>query len=242
MNSNSGTYSCQWGVLVPDRCHLNVDTEQCPGSPGAGSPEDNWCSAFSEEDCEERSNACQANASICWKPDDFNFGNCTQIPRNPNGTCPEGSWEDQITCQQRIEPTSSVATPTPLPITPLVTRPPAPPYPTFSPCEFAADGEKGQCNSCLKKPGVYTAIGCIPTSPGAFVTNILVFAMGMAGGLAFLIMLYGAFVIITAGGNPEKVAGGQQTITAAVMGLLTIMFAAVILNIIGIQIIQIPGF
>lgn len=116
----------------------------------------------------------------------------------------------------------------------------APPYPPFNLCEYSSEAD--ECNACIKRPGVWTAIGCIPNNSEEVIVSLIKFAMGMAGGIAFLIMLYGSFVIVTAGGNPEKVAGGQQTITAAAMGLLTIIFAAVILNIIGVQIIQIPGF
>lgn len=121
-----------------------------------------------------------------------------------------------------------------------------PEYPTFNMCHFAKTNPE-DCLACVgDKPndpiGIWTAIGCIPTNPTSLITGIIKLAMGMAGGIAFLIMLFGAFTIITAGGNPEKMAGGQQTITAAVMGLFTILFAAVILNIVGIQIIQIPGF
>jgi len=116
----------------------------------------------------------------------------------------------------------------------------APPYPPFNPCTFSS--EAGNCNDCINnKKGVWTALGCIPSNSNELIVGLIKFAMGMAGGIAFLIMLYGTFVIITASGNPEKVAGGQQTITSAIVGLLTIMFAAIILNIIGIQIIQIPG-
>lgn len=235
---NNGTFECEWGVYASDRCHLKVDTEQCSNAPGFGSPEDNWCATFTtEEECQGKNNACNPTAGICWTPDDFNANRCKRIPSNPDGSCPNGSFAYEIECNRMLQPTSSIATPTPLPITPLPT---APPYPPFNPCTFSS--EAGNCNDCVDNKGVWTALGCIPSNSNELIVGLIKFAMGMAGGIAFLIMLYGTFVIITASGNPEKVAGGQQTITAAVMGLLTIIFAAVILNIIGVQIIQIPGF
>jgi hypothetical protein len=43
-------------------------------------------------------------------------------------------------------------------------------------------------------------------------------------------------------GNPEQVKGAREQLTAAIIGLLFIIFSLVILQIIGVNILKIPGF
>lgn len=92
------------------------------------------------------------------------------------------------------------------------------------------------------KQGVLTAIGCIPTEPSAFVQGFIKVAIGAGGGIALLLMIYGAFQMITSAGNPDGVKKGSEQITSAVIGLLFIIFAVMLLKIIGVDILQIPGF
>lgn len=91
-------------------------------------------------------------------------------------------------------------------------------------------------------PGFITAIGCIHTNPTKLVEDILKFVLGIGGGLAFLLMLVGAFQMLTSAGNPDHLNAGRERITSAVIGLLLIIFAVLILQIIGVDILQIPGF
>ncbi len=91
-------------------------------------------------------------------------------------------------------------------------------------------------------PGIRTAIGCIHTSPKGFVKDFLTFAVGIAGGLAFLMMLLGAFQMLTSAGNPETLQAGRERFTNAVIGLMIIIFAVLLLQIIGFGILRIPGF
>ena len=43
-------------------------------------------------------------------------------------------------------------------------------------------------------------------------------------------------------GNPEQVKGAREQLTAAIIGLLFIIFSLVILQVIGFNILRIPGF
>lgn len=90
--------------------------------------------------------------------------------------------------------------------------------------------------------GVSTAIGCIPTEPTALVQGIIKVAIGAGGGIALLLMIYGAFLMITSAGNPDGVKKGHEQITSAVIGLLFIIFAVMLLKVVGVDILQIPGF
>jgi len=90
--------------------------------------------------------------------------------------------------------------------------------------------------------GMVTALGCIPTKPDKFVIWFLQKAIGLGGGIAFLLIIWGAFTIITSAGNPEKLNNGKEIIVSAVSGLLMIIFSVVLLKIIGVDILGIPGF
>lgn len=91
-------------------------------------------------------------------------------------------------------------------------------------------------------PAVATAIGCIHTNPAEFTKDLMKFVIGISGGLAFLMMLLGAFQILTSSGNPETLQAGRERLTSAIIGLLIVIFAILLLQIIGVGILDIPGF
>lgn len=89
-----------------------------------------------------------------------------------------------------------------------------------------------------------TAIGCIPvlSSKEAFLGFILKWTIGIGGGIAFLLIIYAGFMLMTAQGNPERIQAGKELMTSAISGLILLIFSIVILRIIGIDILGIPGF
>ena len=101
---------------------------------------------------------------------------------------------------------------------------------------------QSSCRACANRGGYWSGIGCIPISIDLLVASLLSLAVTIAGGSALLITLYGAFTITTSTGNPERLKNGQEMITAAITGLLFIIFSVAILQFIGIQILQIPDF
>src|SRR3989344_797718 len=109
-------------------------------------------------------------------------------------------------------------------------------------CQFVAGTNHDTCESCFNSAGVYTAFGCIKTNPQQFVADVLKLAIGIAGGIAFLMIIYGGFTIMTSSGNPEKLTNGKEIIISAIARLLLIVFSVVILKIIGVDILGIPGF
>jgi hypothetical protein len=74
------------------------------------------------------------------------------------------------------------------------------------------------------------------------VNEILAYAMGIGGVVAFILIIVGAFQIILSAGNPDRVKAGKEMITSALAGLFLIIFSVLILRIIGWDILQIPGF
>lgn len=94
------------------------------------------------------------------------------------------------------------------------------------------------------KTGINTAIGCIHVLGGqaAALNDILKWATGVGGGIAFLLMLYAGFMIMTAQGNPERLKAGQELLTSAIAGLIMLIFSVFILKFIGIDILGLDKF
>ena len=120
-------------------------------------------------------------------------------------------------------------------------------------CEqLGKEGDKNydNCNACFlgegkyvdNGPGSWTALGCIPTDTAGFVKWLLGPFMGIAGGIAFLLILKGGYQIMFSQGNPESITDGRDTIVAAVSGLVVIILSVAILEIIGVDILDLPGF
>jgi hypothetical protein len=96
--------------------------------------------------------------------------------------------------------------------------------------------------------GFDTAIGCVPfvNSSGEANTNsiaafFLKWGLGVAGGVAFVLMVFAAFQIMTSSGDPRRLQAGKELLTSAIAGLLLIIFSVYILRIVGVDILKIPG-
>ena len=89
---------------------------------------------------------------------------------------------------------------------------------------------------------VNTGLGTIQDTPGALALWVITRGIGVGGGLAFLLSLWGGLTILFSSGNPEKINEGKQIITSAISGLLFIIFSVVILRFIGVDILGIPGW
>jgi len=126
-------------------------------------------------------------------------------------------------------------------LVPVFAQTPTPGIDRSKECEYAFGGEKDKCLACVKKGSAWTVLGCLPIEPTGFSTFILRFAIGIGGGIAFLMMLAGAFTVITSRGDPERLKQGKRTITKAAIGLLVIIFAIFILRIVGQELLGLPG-
>lgn len=105
-----------------------------------------------------------------------------------------------------------------------------------------SDYEKNFAKNNPQLFGIQTAIGCVPTEPTQFILAVSRLATGMGGGIALLLMIVGAFKMITSAGNPDSVKAGSEQITSAIIGLLFIIFAVLLLKVIGVDILALPGF
>lgn len=103
------------------------------------------------------------------------------------------------------------------------------------PCgEVAADG------TCA---GVNTGLSASPVlvEPQSFITFIMGILLSISGGIALLIIIYAGYKMMTSRGNPEAVKGARDLITSAIIGLIFLIFSLIILEVIGVDILQVPG-
>lgn len=117
----------------------------------------------------------------------------------------------------------------------------------FDYCKQANPADKEACAACFGPPGaptgkIWTGIGCIGTTTPEIVRSLLTIGLGLSGGVVLLSILAGAFMLATSAGEPKKIQEAQEMISAAVIGLLFVIFSAIILRFIGVSILHIPGF
>ncbi len=84
---------------------------------------------------------------------------------------------------------------------------------------------------------VQTALGSIPTTEVGLAGWVLGTATKVAGGVAFLLMLYGGFLFLTSAGDPNKLQEATDIIMSAIAGLLMIIFSTFLLRLIGVDIL-----
>lgn len=107
----------------------------------------------------------------------------------------------------------------------------APPHPP--PCLT-----KGPDGKCL---AVDTAVGGIDTDPASFIKKLFAILLSLSGGVALILIIISGYRLMTSSGNPEKVQAAQETLTSAIVGLLFVLFSLVILEVIGVDLLRIPG-
>jgi len=115
---------------------------------------------------------------------------------------------------------------------------PSPPPP---PCSkgFDKDGnltsDEKQITICTS---VTTALGEIDTSTAGLVKSIFGIILGLSGGIALLLIIYSGYQLMASQGNPEKLQAVKDQLIAAIIGLVFIIFSFVILQVIGIDILN----
>jgi len=96
----------------------------------------------------------------------------------------------------------------------------------------------------------YTFLGCIKSAEGfsqdgaagGVVQTLLNVVFSVAGGIAFLYLIYGAFIITTSQSNPERLNYGRRVVYGAITGLIFTLGSVFIVKFIASGILKIPGF
>lgn len=79
-------------------------------------------------------------------------------------------------------------------------------------------------------------------NPADFASGIFGCGISLVGGVALLFIIYGGFILLTSSGYPNKVRIGKEYITYAIVGLVLAIFTFIVLEVVGVDILQIPGF
>lgn len=112
---------------------------------------------------------------------------------------------------------------------------------TGSGCSSAA-GDATGCKEADPTKYIKTALGCVPTEPTELIKKVIQLATGMAGGIALIMMSIGALRMIMSAGSAEALKEGQEQFKSAIIGLLFIIFSVLLLQIIGVDLLNIPNF
>ncbi|MFH0773606.1 MAG: hypothetical protein V1922_04830 [bacterium] len=132
-----------------------------------------------------------------------------------------------------------------------------PSAPTLPGCDTLVIKPDNTPSKPVRKGVQFTLLGCISsgTSVGfddnqnggqrgapSFVQALLNVVFSLAGGLAFLYLMYGGFVILTSQADPERLNYGRRLIYGAIVGLIITISSVFVVNLIGSGILHIPGF
>ncbi len=89
---------------------------------------------------------------------------------------------------------------------------------------------------------VQTGLGIdISTKPIEFIKNIFAILLSVSGGIALLLIIYSGFRIMTSQGSKEGLQEARDRLTASIVGLLFLIFSLVIMQIIGVDLLNLPG-
>lgn len=200
------------------KCTFGISTKNCLAVPS----QDNCEAGYLPGDCSTWSSAAYANSCNAPHPciaADLATSKCAnKVQSGLSAVCPAGFPIDCLpsgfTCCVDNESCNSL------------------PKPAIYTCGIGED-----------KYGIDTALGCIPASSlNEFIAWFLSKLIFVASGIAFLLMAFGAIKIITSAGSPESIQAGKQLITSSLAGLIFIILSLFILKLIGVDILQIPGF
>lgn len=68
------------------------------------------------------------------------------------------------------------------------------------------------------------------TDPNTVIANIIKVSLGVVGGLALVIFIYGGLLMLLSAGNPERVKHGRDALMWATIGLIIIFGSYGIVN------------
>ena len=95
----------------------------------------------------------------------------------------------------------------------------------------------------------YTDLGCVnapngintPQGPAALVRLLLSVTYTVVGSIGLVMLMYGAFLVVTSKGSKSQVAQGKNIIIKTIIGTVFVFSAVFIVNLLA-SILKIPGF
>lgn len=78
-----------------------------------------------------------------------------------------------------------------------------------------------------------------PNDPSAIIGIVIQAVLGIIGGVALVMMVYGGFQWLTAAGNEEKIKNGTQTMVWSIIGLVLVftsyLLVSTIFDVLGVK-------
>lgn len=244
--SEAAQFSCKWND-PSGPCYASQENPDQICSPG--SDPDPVCRAITTRDqCLSTINQECPDPEV---PEGYcyscyvSFGGCTLVSQdNLGGKCPyEGTAEGLRSCEIGC---SSEGTNKKFACVRGSCREDASgEYPDAVSCEIGCGYQPtfaGTCYLANDHAGIQTAIGCVPIeTPEEFLGFLVRWAVGVGAGISFLLIIFAGFQIMTASGDPEKLKAGQEIMSSAIAGLVLIILSVFIIEVIGVDILKLPG-
>lgn len=124
------------------------------------------------------------------------------------------------------------------------------PTPPFPHCLIGQDAE-GNKYDLRQRPEdaehvtkcivISTAVRDFNLEPAGLVRGLFSILISISGGIALLLIIRSGYQIMTSKGDPEQLKEARERLTSAIIGLLFLIFSLVILQVIGVDILHIPG-
>lgn len=89
---------------------------------------------------------------------------------------------------------------------------------------------------------IVTELGCFPNDPVGFAQRFYGYGLAFVAGIALISLIIGGYYILTSQGIPERVNNGKAFIYYAIIGLLLAIFGFVFIEVVLVNILQVPGF
>ena len=86
------------------------------------------------------------------------------------------------------------------------------------------------CGVNATDPNAVLNLTCLPI----LFSNLLFWLLAIVGLVCVILVIYGGARFVFSGGDEKQVDGARKTITYAIIGLVIVLFAAVIINLIGV--------
>lgn len=126
------------------------------------------------------------------------------------------------------------------PPTPTDTNPPTPTIrPPHPPCIDKPDAE-GNLTNCS---GIMSGLGIVlSTEPQQFIVTMFTFFLSISGMILLGLLIYSGYQMMVSQGDPEKIKVARERVTSAIIGFLFLVSSIVLLEVIGVNILRLPGF
>ncbi|MFA6588432.1 MAG: pilin [Patescibacteria group bacterium] len=85
------------------------------------------------------------------------------------------------------------------------------------------------------------SLGFTSTDLKQTILNVVSFVLGLLGLIAVVMILYGGFIWLTAGGNEDKVGSAKKIISSAIIGLIIVLLAWAIVNFVIKSTVQVTS-